>query len=105
MLPFLCSVLSLCVYIGLGSLRKDSGDDKTDEETEGAHSEDETYSQKGLRRSQSMRSVKVVKGRKEVCSAFCFDKIKVFKKPLQAKIFLQIIGCFKCDQKSRNTSI
>ncbi|CAI9595630.1 unnamed protein product [Staurois parvus] len=80
---------------GIGSLRKDYGDDKTDEETEGAQSEDETYSQKGLRRTQSMRSVKVVKGRKEVCSAFCFDKVKVhqmLEKPLQAKIFSDYWG-------------
>ncbi|XP_073452348.1 receptor expression-enhancing protein 3 isoform X1 [Aquarana catesbeiana] len=61
---------------GLGSLRKDSGDDKTDEETEEAHSEDETYSQKGLRRSQSMRSVKVVKGRKEVRYGSLKHKVK-----------------------------
>ncbi|XP_053548242.1 receptor expression-enhancing protein 3 [Bombina bombina] len=47
-------------------LKRDSADDKTDEDTEGAHSDEEIYSQKGLRRSQSMRSVKVVKGRKEV---------------------------------------
>ncbi|KAM4635919.1 receptor expression-enhancing protein 3 [Discoglossus pictus] len=61
------------------SLRKDSGDDKTDEETEGAHSDDEMYSQKGLRRSQSMRSIKVVKGRKEV--RYGSLKYKVKKRP------------------------
>ncbi|CAH2322267.1 receptor expression-enhancing 3 [Pelobates cultripes] len=51
---------------GFNSLRKDSGDDKTDDDTEGAHSDDEMYSQSRLRRSQSMRSVKVVKGRKDM---------------------------------------
>nr|Q5HZP8.1 RecName: Full=Receptor expression-enhancing protein 3-B [Xenopus laevis]AAH88933.1 LOC496337 protein [Xenopus laevis] len=50
---------------GFSSLRKDSGDDRTDEDVE-VNSEDEVYSQKGLRRSQSMRSVKVIKGRKEI---------------------------------------
>ncbi|XP_018432167.1 PREDICTED: receptor expression-enhancing protein 3 isoform X2 [Nanorana parkeri] len=64
---------------GLSSLKNDSGDDKTDEETEGAHSEDETYSQKGLRRSQSMRSIKGVKGRKEV--RYGSLKYKVKKRP------------------------
>uniref|UniRef100_A0A8C5M2T6 Receptor expression-enhancing protein n=1 Tax=Leptobrachium leishanense TaxID=445787 RepID=A0A8C5M2T6_9ANUR len=51
---------------GYSSLKKDSGDDGTDDEIEVAHSDDEIYSQKGLRRSQSMRSVKVIKGRKEI---------------------------------------
>uniref|UniRef100_A0A6I8QFT3 Receptor expression-enhancing protein n=1 Tax=Xenopus tropicalis TaxID=8364 RepID=A0A6I8QFT3_XENTR len=50
---------------GFGSLRKDSGDDRTDEDVE-VNSEDEVYSQKGIRRSQSVRSVKGIKGRKEI---------------------------------------
>lgn len=32
---------------------------------EGTHSEDEMFAQRGLRRTQSMKSVKTVKGRKE----------------------------------------
>ncbi|XP_063817895.1 receptor expression-enhancing protein 3 [Pseudophryne corroboree] len=64
---------------GFSSLRNYSGDDKTDEDTEGAHSEDEMYTQTGLRRSQSMRSVKVVKGRKEV--RYGSLKYKVKKRP------------------------
>ncbi|XP_053306486.1 receptor expression-enhancing protein 3 [Spea bombifrons] len=59
-----------------GSFRKDSGDDKTDEETEGAHSDDEMYSQKGLRRSQSVRSVKGIKGRKEIRYGSLKHKVK-----------------------------
>ncbi|NXA36623.1 REEP3 protein, partial [Eudromia elegans] len=47
------------------SLEKNSGDDKTDEDVEGTHSEDEMFPQRGLRRSQSMKSVKTIKGRKE----------------------------------------
>ncbi|KFP14412.1 Receptor expression-enhancing protein 3, partial [Egretta garzetta] len=46
-------------------LEKSPGDDKTDEEMEGAHSEDEMVAQRGLRRTQSMKSVKSIKGRKE----------------------------------------
>ncbi|XP_029465586.1 receptor expression-enhancing protein 3 isoform X1 [Rhinatrema bivittatum] len=57
-------------------LKRDSGDDKTDEETEGAHSEDEMYAQRGLRRSQSMRSVKVVKRSKEVRYGSLKHKVK-----------------------------
>ncbi|NWQ60780.1 REEP3 protein, partial [Neopipo cinnamomea] len=45
-------------------LEKNAGDDKTDEEMEGTHSEDEMFAQRGLRRTQSMKSVKS-KGRKE----------------------------------------
>ncbi|KAJ7402180.1 hypothetical protein BTVI_88731 [Pitangus sulphuratus] len=45
-------------------LEKNTGDDKTDEEMEGTHSEDEMFAQRGLRRTQSMKSVKS-KGRKE----------------------------------------
>uniref|UniRef100_A0A7M4EFY8 Receptor accessory protein 3 n=1 Tax=Crocodylus porosus TaxID=8502 RepID=A0A7M4EFY8_CROPO len=47
-------------------LERNSGDDKTDEEMDGTHSEDEMFAQRGLRRSQSMKSVKSIKGRKEV---------------------------------------
>lgn len=64
---------------GFSSLRKDTGDGKSDEETEGTLSEDEMYAQKGLRRSQSMRSVKVIKGRKEV--RYGSLKYKVKKRP------------------------
>lgn len=32
---------------------------------EGTHSEDEMFAQRGLRRTQSMKSVKTIKGRKE----------------------------------------
>ncbi|NXW01490.1 REEP3 protein, partial [Fregetta grallaria] len=39
--------------------------DKTAEEMEGTHSEDEMFAQRGLRRTQSMRSVKTIKGRRE----------------------------------------
>ncbi|NXD36606.1 REEP3 protein, partial [Copsychus sechellarum] len=46
-------------------LEKNPGDDKTDEEMEGTHSEDEMFAQRGLRRTQSMKSVKTIKGRKE----------------------------------------
>ncbi|NXD71920.1 REEP3 protein, partial [Eolophus roseicapillus] len=46
-------------------LEKNPGDDKTDEEMEGTHSEDEMFAQRGLRRTQSMKSVKSIKGRKE----------------------------------------
>lgn len=46
-------------------MKKDSEDDKTDEEREGTYSEDEMYAQRGLRRTQSMKSVKTIKGRKE----------------------------------------
>lgn len=44
---------------------KNPGDYKTDEEMEGTHSEDEMFAQRGLRRTQSMKSVKTIKGRKE----------------------------------------
>lgn len=46
-------------------VKKDSEDDKTDEEREGTYSEDEMFAQRGLRRTQSMKSVKTIKGRKE----------------------------------------
>ncbi|KAF5927888.1 hypothetical protein HPG69_009254 [Diceros bicornis minor] len=50
---------------GYGIPLKD-GDEKTDEEADGPYSDDEMVTHKGLRRSQSMKSVKTVKGRKEV---------------------------------------
>ncbi|XP_063163648.1 receptor expression-enhancing protein 3 [Candoia aspera] len=52
--------------LGYGIPIKDSEDDKTDEEREGTYSEDEMFAQRGLRRTQSMKSVKTIKGRKEV---------------------------------------
>lgn len=51
--------------LGYGIPLKD-GDEKTDEEADGPFSEDEMLTHKGLRRSQSMKSVKTMKGRKEV---------------------------------------
>lgn len=51
--------------LGYGIPLKD-GDERTDVETEGPYSDDEMLTHKGLRRSQSMKSVKTVKGRKEV---------------------------------------
>ncbi|KAF7247200.1 Receptor expression-enhancing protein 3 [Varanus komodoensis] len=39
-------------------VKKDSEDDKTDEEREGTYSEDEMYAQRGLRRTQSMKSMR-----------------------------------------------
>uniref|UniRef100_A0A9L0I6B5 Receptor expression-enhancing protein n=1 Tax=Equus asinus TaxID=9793 RepID=A0A9L0I6B5_EQUAS len=44
------------------------GDEKTDEEADGPYSDDEMVAHKGLRRSQSMKSVKTVRGRKECFS-------------------------------------
>ncbi|OXB73040.1 UNVERIFIED_CONTAM: hypothetical protein H355_013566 [Colinus virginianus] len=46
-------------------LEDNPGDDKTDDDVEGTYSEDEMFAQRGLRRTQSMKSVKTVKGRKE----------------------------------------
>uniref|UniRef100_A0A803TLS4 Uncharacterized protein n=1 Tax=Anolis carolinensis TaxID=28377 RepID=A0A803TLS4_ANOCA len=51
-------------------VKNDSEDDKTDEEREGTYSEDEMFTQRGLRRTQSMRSVKTIKGRKEASKYF-----------------------------------
>ncbi|XP_015668729.1 receptor expression-enhancing protein 3 [Protobothrops mucrosquamatus] len=60
-------------------VKKDSEDDKTDEEREGTYSEDEMFAQRGLRRTQSMKSVKTIKGRKEVrCGSL---KYKVKRRP------------------------
>ncbi|KAL6083119.1 hypothetical protein STEG23_014106, partial [Scotinomys teguina] len=42
------------------------GGEQTEEDAEGPFSDDEMVTHKGLRRSQSMKSVKTIKGRKEV---------------------------------------
>ncbi|XP_023571986.1 receptor expression-enhancing protein 3 [Octodon degus] len=55
------------------------GDDKTDEEADRPFSDDEMVTHRGLRRSQSMKSVKTVKGRKEV--RYGSLKYKVKKRP------------------------
>ncbi|XP_067155872.1 receptor expression-enhancing protein 3 isoform X1 [Apteryx mantelli] len=60
-------------------LEKNPGDDKTDEDVEGTHSEDEMFAQRGLRRSQSMKSVKTIKGRKEI--RYGSLKYRVKKRP------------------------
>ncbi|XP_054493721.2 receptor expression-enhancing protein 3 [Agelaius phoeniceus] len=60
-------------------LEKNPGDDKTDEEMEGTHSEDEMFAQRGLRRTQSMKSVKTIKGRKEI--RYGSLKYRVKKRP------------------------
>ncbi|NWI20885.1 REEP3 protein, partial [Crypturellus soui] len=61
-------------------LEKNPGDDKTDDDVEGTHSEDEMFAQRGLRRSQSMKSVKTVKGRKEAIR-YGSLKYRVKKRP------------------------
>ncbi|XP_064572957.1 receptor expression-enhancing protein 3 [Zonotrichia leucophrys gambelii] len=60
-------------------LEKNPGDDRTDEEMEGTHSEDEMCAQRGLRRTQSMKSVKTIKGRKEI--RYGSLKYRVKKRP------------------------
>eukprot|EP00073_Rattus_norvegicus_P054684 XP_017457108.1 PREDICTED: receptor expression-enhancing protein 3 isoform X1 [Rattus norvegicus] len=55
------------------------GSEQTDEEAEGPFSDDEMVTHKGLRRSQSMKSVKTIKGRKEV--RYGSLKYKVKKRP------------------------
>ncbi|XP_021254001.1 receptor expression-enhancing protein 3 [Numida meleagris] len=60
-------------------LEKNPGDDKTDEEVEGTYSEDEMFAQRGLRRTQSMKSVKTIKGRKEI--RYGSLKYRVKKRP------------------------
>ncbi|XP_033697541.1 receptor expression-enhancing protein 3 isoform X1 [Tursiops truncatus] len=58
------------------------GDEKTDEEADGPYSDDEMLTHKGLRRSQSMKSVKTVKSRKEVSQVrYGSLKYKVKKRP------------------------
>lgn len=65
-------MLILTTCLGYGIPLKDR-DEKTDEEAEGPYSDDEMLTHKGLRRSQSMKSVKTVKGRKEVSQLWsCF---------------------------------
>lgn len=54
-------------------------DEKTDEEADGPFSDDEMLTHKGLRRSQSMKSVKAMKVRKEV--RYGSLKYKVKKRP------------------------
>ncbi|XP_008054256.2 receptor expression-enhancing protein 3 [Carlito syrichta] len=63
---------------GYGMPLKD-GDEKTDEEAERPYSDDEMLTHKGLRRSQSMKSVKTIRGRKEV--RYGSLKYKVKKRP------------------------
>lgn len=58
-------MLFLAICLAYGIPVKDGGE-QTDEEAEGPYSDDEMVTHKGLRRSQSMKSVKTVKGRKEV---------------------------------------
>ncbi|XP_023785827.1 receptor expression-enhancing protein 3 [Cyanistes caeruleus] len=53
---------------------------KTDEEMERTHSEDEMFAQRGLRRTQSMKSVKTIKGRKEI--RYGSLKYRVKKRPV-----------------------
>nr|XP_044993084.1 receptor expression-enhancing protein 3 [Jaculus jaculus] len=55
------------------------GGEKTDEEAEGPYSDNEMGPHRGLRRSQSMKSVKTTKGRKEV--RYGSLKYKVKKRP------------------------
>ncbi|MEJ1288173.1 receptor accessory protein 3 [Cricetulus griseus] len=55
------------------------GNEQTDEEAEGPFSDDEMVTHKGLRRTQSMKSVKTIKGRKEV--RYGSLKYKVKKRP------------------------
>ncbi|GAB1295195.1 Receptor expression-enhancing protein 3 [Apodemus speciosus] len=55
------------------------GREQTDEEAEGPFSDDEMVTHKGLRRTQSMKSVKTIKGRKEV--RYGSLKYKVKKRP------------------------
>ncbi|XP_029398248.1 receptor expression-enhancing protein 3 [Mus pahari] len=55
------------------------GSEQTDEEAEGPFSDDEMVTHKALRRSQSMKSVKTIKGRKEV--RYGSLKYKVKKRP------------------------
>lgn len=55
--------LTICSAYGI-PLR--DGNEQTDEEAEGPFSDDEMVTHKGLRRTQSMKSVKTIKGRKEV---------------------------------------
>ncbi|XP_028916437.1 receptor expression-enhancing protein 3 [Ornithorhynchus anatinus] len=55
------------------------GDVKTDEEVDGSYSDEDMIASRGLRRSQSMKSVKTIRGRKEV--RYGSLKYKVKKRP------------------------
>ncbi|XP_027696426.1 receptor expression-enhancing protein 3 isoform X1 [Vombatus ursinus] len=58
------------------------GDEKTDEDGDGPCSDDEMVTHRGLRRSQSMKSVKTVKSRKEASQVrYGSLKYKVKKRP------------------------
>lgn len=66
------NMLFLTTCLAYGIPLKEGGE-KTDEEVDGPYSDDEMLTHKGLRRSQSMKSVKTVKGRKEVSQVLsCF---------------------------------
>ncbi|CAM5128798.1 unnamed protein product [Eretmochelys imbricata] len=85
-------------------LKKDSGDDKTDEEMEGTHSEDEMFAQRGLRRSQSMKSVKSIKGHKENPIQEAPGQKGTFCKPLSGNFMTAIrYGSLKYKVKKRPT--
>uniref|UniRef100_A0A3Q2HKW4 Receptor expression-enhancing protein n=1 Tax=Equus caballus TaxID=9796 RepID=A0A3Q2HKW4_HORSE len=62
------------------------GDEKTDEEADGPYSDDEMVAHKGLRRSQSMKSVKTVRGRKE-----CFSVLE--KEIMEQRSCQKLIHC------------
>lgn len=73
----LTKALALSVCVAYGIPLKD-GSEQTDEEAEGPFSDDEMVTHKGLRRSQSMKSVKTIKGRKEVSVHWeCFSSGRV----------------------------
>ncbi|NXI52750.1 REEP3 protein, partial [Chloroceryle aenea] len=57
-------------------LEKNPGDDRRDDEMEGTHSEDEMFAQRGLQRTQSMKCVKPIKGRKEAINTFFPPQIR-----------------------------
>uniref|UniRef100_A0A2K5XB07 Receptor expression-enhancing protein n=1 Tax=Mandrillus leucophaeus TaxID=9568 RepID=A0A2K5XB07_MANLE len=78
LVSFYQNMLFLTTCLGYGIPLKD-GDEKTDEEADGPYSDDEMLTHKGLRRSQSMKSVKTTKGRKEV--RYGSLKYKVKKRP------------------------
>ncbi|XP_068957983.1 receptor expression-enhancing protein 3 isoform X3 [Petaurus breviceps papuanus] len=66
---------------GYGIPSKD-GDEKTDEDGDGLYSDDEMLTHRGLRRSQSMKSVKAVRSRKEASQVrYGSLKYKVKKRP------------------------
>lgn len=72
-------MLFLTTFLAYGISLQD-GDEKTDEEADGPYSDDEMLTRKGLRRSQSMKSVKTIKGRKEVSQVeSCLAKRLIFR--------------------------